>query len=277
MLIPIPKFKKQIQQTTVFLNKTLPKTPRIAIMLGSGLGGVVDEIQNKKVIPYSKIPNLPKSSIAGHHGQLVYGTIGKLPLIAFQGRWHYYEGIPLQQCTFYVRVIKQLGVEILLITNASGGLRGDMKPGEIMLITDQINMMGTNPLIGPHDNSFGPRFPDMLNCYDSELRKFAIKTAKEIKLKIKQGVYMAVSGPCYETFAELNYLRKFGADAVGMSTIPEVIVARQVGLKILGFSAITDVIKPGHPDALTHEEVLRVAKEMGGRFSKLLLGILKKL
>src|SRR5208282_3976200 len=140
MLIPIPKFKKQIQQTTAFLNKSLPKTPKVAIMLGSGLGGLVDEIQNKKVIPYSKIPNLPKSGVAGHHGQLVYGTIGKLPVIAFQGRWHYYEGISLQQCTFYVRVLKQLGVEILLITNASGGLDKNMNPGDIMLITDQINM-----------------------------------------------------------------------------------------------------------------------------------------
>lgn len=276
-MIPIPKFKKQIQQTAKYLKKNLPKVPKVAVMLGSGLGGVVDEIKNKKVIPYEKIPNLPKSSVKGHHGQLVYGTVGKLPIIAFQGRWHYYEGFSLQQCTFYVRVVKQLGAEILLITNASGGLRKDMEPGDIMLITDQINLMGTNPLIGPHDDSFGVRFPDMLHCYDPGLRKLAIKTAKELKLKIKEGVYMAVSGPCYETFSELNYARVLGADAVGMSTIPEVIVARQAGLKVLGFSAVTDVIKPGHSEPLTHDEVLKVAKEMGGRFTKLLLETLKKL
>jgi purine-nucleoside phosphorylase len=276
MLIPVPKFKKQIQQTTAFLNKALPKTPRVAIVLGSGLGGVVDEIQNKKVIPYSKIPNFPKSTVAGHRGQLVYGTIGKLPVITFQGRWHYYEGIPLQQATFYVRVLKQLGVEILLITNAAGGLDKNMNPGDIMLITDQINMIA-NPLIGPHDEFFGPRFPDMTHAYNPELRELAKKIAKKLKLKIRKGVYLAVSGPTYETHAELNFIRKFGANAVGMSTTPEVIVARQVGLKVLGFSAITDVIKPGHHEALTHEEVLRVAKEMGGRFSKLLIGILKKI
>jgi purine-nucleoside phosphorylase len=277
MNLNVQDYRKKVEQTAKYLNKTLPQIPNVAIMLGSGLGGLVQKIENQKIISYSKVPNFPHSSVKGHAGQLVYGTVGKNAVMAFQGRWHYYEGYTMQQVTFYVRVLKVLGVENLIVTNAAGGLRGKMTPGDIMLITDQINLLGANPLLGPNDDFFGPRFPAMNEAYDLKLQVLAKKTAKSLKIKLQKGVYCAISGPNYETHAELHMLRTIGSDAVGMSTVPEVLVARHCGVKVLGFSAITDVIRPGQTEPITHEEVLKVANEMGVKFTKLVTEILKKM
>lgn len=250
---------KKINDTSKFLKENNNLSPKIAIILGTGLGGLVNEIKIHKAFPYNEIPNFPVSTVDGHKGQLIFGHLGGKEVIAMQGRFHFYEGYSMQELTFPIRVFKALGVEYLLLSNASGGLNPDYKPGDLMLINDHINLFGINPLIGKNNNELGPRFPDMSKAYDLELRKKALQIASNNNIKLFQGVYVGVTGPTFETPAEYHYVRIIGGDAVGMSTVPEVIVGRHSSLTCFGISVITDSGVPGEIVEISHEEVQNVA------------------
>src|SRR5699024_10713115 len=215
--------------------------PEIGLILGSGLGVMADDIENSVTIPYHKIPHFPKSTVAGHKGQLVIGTLHGKKVIAMQGRFHYYEGYTMEQVTFPVRVMKKLGVHSLIVTNAAGGINKDFSPGDLMVIKDHLNLFGDNPLIGENIDEFGPRFPDMSNVYDREYMEIAVNCAKDLGITLQTGVYAGNTGPTYETPQEIKMLRTLGGDAVGMSTVPETIVAAHAGLKILGISCISNM------------------------------------
>ncbi len=250
----------RILTTVEFINKkTNNFRPEVGIVLGSGLGGLANGITVEYAIPYSDIPNFPVSTVKGHQGQLLFGTIAGRKVIAMQGRFHYYEGYPMSEVVFPIRVMKQLGIQFLILSNASGGLNPDFKVGDIMIIEDQIHMM-PNPLIGPHDDRFGERFPDMSEPYDKRLILLADNIAQVKDIKVQHGVYCSTSGPTYETPAECRYFRIIGADAIGMSTTPEVIVARQGKLPVFGLSIISDMGNIYGEDkhiVVTHEDVIR--------------------
>jgi len=214
--------------------------PQVGIVLGTGLGSLADAIENPVRIPYGAIPHFPTSTVDTHAGELVIGTLAGVKVVALSGRFHFYEGYTLQQVTFPIRVARALGIHTLVVSNAAGGLNPQFAAGDLMLITDHINLMGDNPLIGPNDDRLGPRFPDMCEPYTRALVEIAEKRALQLGIKTQRGVYLACTGPCLETRAEYRFMRLIGADAVGMSTVPEVIVAVHAGLKVLGFSAITD-------------------------------------
>lgn len=253
---------EQIEFTTVSILKTIENfKPEVGIILGTGLGGLVKEIDIKYELPYELIPNFPVSTVEGHSGKLIFGYLGNKKVVAMQGRFHYYEGYTMQQCTFPVRVMKSLGIKILFVSNASGGVNPDFEIGEIMIINDHINFFGTNPLLGKNENLLGPRFPDMSEAYDKELIKQALLIAEEHKIKVSTGVYLGLSGPTLETPAEYRMVRILGADAVGMSTVPEVIVARHSGLPCFAISIITDLGVDGKIQETTHEDVQRVASQ----------------
>ena len=227
------------QEAADYITSKIPGKPEVAIILGSGLGATAEIIEQAVVIPYSEIPHFMKSTASGHKGNLIYGTLGGKQMLAMQGRFHYYEGYTMQQVTFPVRVMKLLGVKTLLVSNAAGGINPAFKVGDLMIIKDHINMM-PNPLIGKNDDSFGTRFPDMTRTYDPELIRLMEQIAASHHIPVKKGVYVGVTGPTYETPAEYMFYGKAGADAVGMSTVPEVIVARHAGLRVLGMSVITN-------------------------------------
>jgi len=250
---------QKINETARFLMAAQKTNPLIGIILGTGLGGLVNEIKIEKTIPYDEIPNFPVSTVEGHKGQLIFGKINGKAVMAMQGRFHYYEGYSMQEVTFPVRVMKQMGINHLVVSNASGGLNPDYKVGDIMIIYDHINMFGNNPLLGKNMAELGPRFPDMSQPYNWELiaRAKAIATQKGIDLK--QGVYVGTAGPTFETPAEYKFFRIIGGDAVGMSTVPEVIVARHMGMICFGVSIITDSGVPGQIVEISHEEVQQVA------------------
>lgn len=253
--------------------------PRVAIILGSGLGQLADEIADSVTIQYTDIPGFPPSTVHGHRGELVLGDLGGQPVMAMRGRFHLYEGYTPAQTTFPVRVMAALGAEILIVTNAAGGLRADWQVGELMLITDHINlvaMSGDNPLRGPNDDHLGVRFPAMTNAYDVALGALAQQLAPDVGLTLRQGVYAQVAGPSFETRAELRMLRLLGADAVGMSTANEVIVAVHGGLRVLGISLISNVATPDAPPA-NHEEVLAAGEQVKERFGRLLVKVLAAL
>jgi len=216
-------------------------SPKLGIIMGTGLGSLGDGVTVKGEIGYDRIPHFPVSTVESHAGKLLFGTLEGKSVVAMAGRFHYYEGYSLEQVTFPVRVMARLGIRTLIVSNACGGLNPLFRSGDLMLITDHINLIGHNPLIGPHDDRLGPRFPDMFECYDRRLRDLATEAALYLKVPLQRGVYAAVSGPNLETAAEYRFMRILGADAVGMSTVPEVIVARQVGLSVLGFSIVTDM------------------------------------
>lgn len=256
--------------------------PRLGLVLGSGLGGLADEIEGAVRIPYNDIPGWPVSTVHGHSGHLVLGTLEGQPVVAQQGRAHFYEGYTLEQVTFPIRVMHALGIEILILTNAAGGLNRDFAAGDVMLINDHINfvgMGGANPLMGPNDDSVGPRFLGMVHTYDHELRALAQQVADQRGLTLRQGVYCCLSGPTFETPAEVRMLRTLGADAVGMSTVHEVLVARHAGMRVMAFSGITNVaIDAIDVDAETnHEEVLETGKVIVPRLTAILKGVLKAL
>ena len=234
--------------------------PRIGIILGTGLGGLARDIKVETRIPYGDIPGFPLSTVESHAGQLLVGTLGGKPVIAMQGRFHRYEGYDLQQVTFPVRVMRALGVETLIVSNACGGMHPLWAPGDLMLIADHINLLGDNPLIGSNDESLGPRFPDMSMPYDKDLRALARSIATELGITLREGVYVAVAGPNLETRAEYRMLRMMGADVVGMSTVPEVIVANHGGMRVVGISIITDQCLP---DALEPAEIGRILETAG--------------
>lgn len=244
--------------------------PRIALVLGSGLGDFGDELNDAVGIPYSEIPAFPTSTVAGHAGRLVIGTVEDVPVVAMQGRVHYYEGYSLEQVTFPVRVFKLLGINTLLLTNAAGGIDVQLSQGALMLINDHLNLMAANPLRGANDERFGPRFPDMTEVYSRELQEVAIEEARGLGVELRRGVYAALAGPSYETPAEIHMLRGFGADAVGMSTVPEAIVARQMGMDVLGISCITNMAAGLGNEKINHQEVMETGKQVRDVFARLL-------
>ena len=262
---------EKIIETKDFLVEKGLTEPEFGLILGSGLGELAEEVENAIVIDYADIPNWGKSTVVGHAGKLVYGDLAGRKVLALQGRFHFYEGNPMEVVTFPVRVMKALGCQGAIVTNAAGGI--GYGPGTLMAITDHINMTGQNPLIGQNLDEFGPRFPDMSDAYTAEYRDTAHKVAKKIGIKLDEGVYLGVSGPCYETPAEIRAFQTLGADAVGMSTVPEVIVAAHSGLKVLGISAITN-FAAGFQSELNHEEVVAVTQQIKEDFKRLVKDIL---
>lgn len=265
-----------IDGTSSFIRERIDFVPQIGLILGSGLGTLADEIKNPVIIDYKDIPNFPVSTVEGHEGKLVLGELEGKKVMAMQGRFHYYEGYSLQEVTFPVRVMKALGIQMLLVTNACGGMNKDLYPGALMLIEDHINFIGDNPLIGHNYDELGPRFPDMSSAYDKELIKLAEEVGKKLNIETKKGVYAAISGPYYFSRAELRMLRKVGGDTIGMSTVPEVIVARHTGLRVLGISCVTDMAIADEIVSISHEEVVKVANETRPKFIKLVKGILNE-
>jgi purine-nucleoside phosphorylase len=240
--------KSAIAESVRYIRTLSDKNWPLGIILGTGLGTLADEIDVKLEISYDKIPNFPVSTVESHSGKLLFGSLGGKEVAAMQGRFHYYEGYNLKQVTFPVRVLKELGIKILIVSNAAGGVNPQYKTGDLVMITDHINFQGANPLIGSNDDGLGPRFPDMFNCYDRELRELAEQTALDEKIPLQKGVYVSVTGPNLETSAEYRMVRILGGDLVGMSTVPEVIVARHQGNKVLGFSIVTDMGLPDAPE-----------------------------
>ena len=252
--------------------------PDIAIILGSGLGGLADHIEPKAVFPYAEIPGFGASHVHGHKGQLLFGTLEKRKVVAMQGRFHYYEGYPMAQVTLPMRVFHALGIRKVIVTNAAGGMNRNFRVGDLMVITDIINLMFSNPLRGVNDPSLGLRFPDMSQPFSPRLQELAEKIALERKIRIVHGVYVALTGPSYETRAELRFLSKIGGDAVGMSTAPEVIVARQMGgCEVLGISFITNKATGEGTTQVTHEEVLEATKTAGPRFVELVREVVRRM
>jgi len=268
--------RERIEKSTEFIRENSGFEPEIGIVLGTGLGSLADYIDKVSSIDYGDIPEFPVSTVFGHEGRLILGRLEGKKVIAMQGRFHYYEGYTMQEVTIPVRVMKKLGIRLLVASNACGGLNPNFKAGDIMIITDHINFMGTNPLIGPNLEEFGPRFPDMSQVYDKGLVELLEKIAASQGIRVHKGVYGAVSGPNYSTKAELSMMIKLGADTVGMSTVPEAIVARHCGLKVAGVSCITDMAIPDTMTAPSHEEIVKVAESVKPRFVSLVKQFIKE-
>jgi purine-nucleoside phosphorylase len=254
------------------------RTPRVGLILGSGLGDLADEIESPVVVPYAEIPHFPVSTVSGHAGQLVLGDLQGTSVAAMRGRVHYYEGYSLRDVSFPVRVMRRLGADVLIVTNAAGGLNEDFSTGDLMVLTDHLNIMGMagqSPLVGADEPELGVRFLDMLGAYDAELRAAAHRVAEQQGFSLREGVYAMVGGPAYETMAEIRFLQRVGADAVGMSTIPEVIVARHARMRVLGISAITDMAV-GHAAVheISHADVLAAAEQIKPRLAAVVRGVL---
>lgn len=268
---------KNIQETANFIQSKICTKPNIAIILGTGLGELAHAISDKWEISYEEIPNFPLSTVEGHSGKLIFGKLGGKDVIAMQGRFHYYEGYTMQQVTFPIRVFKALGIDYLFVSNASGGMNSSFDIGDIMLLDDHINLFPEHPLRGKNDKELGVRFPDMSNAYDKELRLLAMSIAKENNIKLQHGVYVGTQGPTFETPAEYNYMRIIGGDAVGMSTVPEVIVANHAGMKVLAFSIITDLGIIGKIVEVTHHDVQEAAKVAQPKMAFLMQEVIKQL
>lgn len=260
----------KIQETANYIRAKVGEMPKTAIILGTGLGALVDHIDDKQYIPYKEIPNFPVSTVEGHSGNLIFGRLGTKPVMAMQGRFHYYEGYDMKQVTFPVRVMKGLGIETLYVSNAAGGMNKEFRVGDIMIITDHINLFPENPLHGKNDNRLGPRFPAMTEAYSHKLIDLADKIAAEKGIRVMHGVYVGTQGPTFETPAEYEYFRIIGGDAVGMSTVPEVIVANHGGMKVFGVSVITDLGGKDVTDVPTHEEVQKAAEEAQPRMMEIM-------
>lgn len=251
--------------------------PEIGLILGSGLGAIADTIENAEYYNYEDIPGFPVSTVEGHAGRLVIGELQGKIVVAMQGRFHYYEGYDMQVVTFPVRVMKLIGASKIIVTNAAGAVNKDFTPGDLMIISDQINFSGANPLVGPNLKEFGTRFPDMSDAYDKDLRVIVKNTAKELGLEVKEGVYAMFSGPTYETPAEIRMARVMGADAVGMSTVPEVIVAKHSGLKVVGISCMTNMAAGILDQPLNHEEVMETSERVRKSFIELMTNVIKNI
>ena len=269
-------YLERINKAADFIASKIDFKPEIGIILGTGLGSLAEYIENPTIIDYKDIPEFPVSTVAGHAGRLLIGTLEGKKVIAMQGRFHYYEGYSMQDITLPVRVMKVLGSKLLIASNACGGLNPDFSAGDIMAITDHINMMGSNPLIGANLDEFGPRFPDMSEVYNKEYLSQLLAIAAKQNIKLQQGVYCAISGPNYASKAELRMLITIGADTIGMSTIPECMAARHSGLKVLGVSCITDMAIPDTMTSPTHEEILKVAEGVKPKFVSLLSQFIKE-
>ena len=251
--------------------------PRIAIVLGSGLGSFADQFEEAVGIPYEEIPGFMRSTAQGHAGRLVIGKVEDVPVLAMQGRVHYYEGYSLEEVTFPVRTFKLLGAKTLILTNASGGINVQLSQGTLMVISDHLNLMGDNPLRGPNDDRFGPRFPDMTAVYSHELQALVVEEAKALGVEVRRGSYGALSGPSYETPAEIHLLRSLGADAVGMSTVPEAIVARHMGLEVLGISCITNMAAGISDEPIKHEDVMATGDRVRETFAQLVRRVVNRI
>lgn len=267
----------KIQEAAAYIKEQYPTAPEIGLILGSGLGVIADLVENAKVITYDSIPHFPVSTVEGHAGELLLGTIQGKHVLLMKGRFHMYEGYGVEVVSFPVRVMKELGVHTLLVTNAAGGVNTSYEVGDLMLIKDHINFTFRNPLIGPNFNELGVRFPDMSEGYSRKLRQVAKDVAAEQGVKLQEGVYIGLLGPSYETPAEIRMMRTLGADAVGMSTVAEVIVARHAGMQVLGFSCISNMAAGILDQPLSHEEVMETTERVKPKFLKLILGIVAKL
>jgi len=269
------KLRTEIDDALRYIRTRTSASPSIGIILGTGLGALVQEIERETVIDYGNIPHFPVSTVESHHGKLIFGTLAGKNVVAMQGRFHFYEGYTMKQITFPVRVMKFLGVETLLISNAAGALNPSFVRGDIMLMADHINLLGDNPLIGPNDDTLGPRFPDMSEPYSNELLERAQVVAQGLNIKVQKGVYVAMQGPSLETRSEYRFLRTIGADAVGMSTVPEDIVAVQMGMKVFGVSIITDECFPDTLKPITLEEVIAVANKAEPKMTAIMKEVVK--
>lgn len=268
---------KKIEETAAYLKNKVAAIPNIAIILGTGLGELVHDIEDKKELSYESIPNFPLSTVEGHSGKLIFGKLGGKDVVAMQGRFHYYEGYDMQEVTFPIRVFQALNIQYLFVSNAAGGMNGSFEIGDIMLIEDHINLFPEHPLRGKNYKELGVRFPDMSEAYDKKLRLMAMDIAKQNNIKLQYGVYIGTQGPTFETPAEYNYFRIIGGDAVGMSTVPEVIVANHAKMKVLAFSIITDLGVIGKIVEVTHEDVQEAAKIAQPKMSFIMQQVIKKL
>lgn len=266
---PAP-LSQALQEAEEAVRRKTSSTPAVGIILGTGLGDLSRRIQVEASIPYSEIPHFPETTAESHKGQLVFGTLSGKKVVAMEGRFHAYEGYSMPQVTFPVRLIRELGARILVASNAAGGLNLDYRKGELVLIEDHINFMGLNPLIGPNEERLGPRFPDMSGPYSERLLRLTEEAAREEMLEVRRGVYLAVTGPNLETRAEYRLMQKWGADLVGMSTVPEVIVGVHMGMEVLGVSIVTDRCDPDHLEAVDIKEIIRTANEAGPKLDRLL-------
>ena len=269
--------RKRVEKTVEYLNFRKTINPKIAIVLGSGLGGLTDRVDIVDEIPYQDIPYFPVSTVEGHKGTLILGRLNGVEVIVFNGRFHYYEGYSMDVVTYPQQILSGLGVKTLILSNAAGGMNPAFRVGDIMLIRDHINFFGTNPLIGPNDDKIGPRFPNMSEVYSRHLLMLAQQTAEELGIHVHEGVYIGVSGPCYETPAEYRMFHAFGGDAVGMSTVPEAIVAHHSGLEIFALSVITDLGVAGQVMGASHEDVLEAAAAAGPKMVDILYNMLPKI
>ena len=268
---------ERIEDAARVVRSRIETEPEVAIILGTGLGGLASRIESQVVIDYRDIPGFPLSTVESHAGRLISGRLSGLPVLAMQGRFHKYEGYSLQQATFPVRVLRQLGAQTLIVSNACGGMNPDWSAGDLMLLADHINLLGDHPLIGPNDDRLGPRFPDMSDAYDPTLRALAREVAAEQGIALREGVYVAVTGPNLETRAEYTMLRAIGADVVGMSTVPEVLVARHGGMRVLGISIITDMCIPETLEVASLEKILAVAGRAEPKLTALVEGVVARL
>jgi purine-nucleoside phosphorylase len=251
--------------------------PRVAVVLGSGLGGFADDFEEAVAIPYGEIPGFVPSTAQGHAGRLVVGKVGQVPILAMQGRVHYYEGYTLEEVTFPIRTFKLLGIKTIVLTNAAGGINVELSQGALMVISDHLNLMGVNPLRGPNDERFGPRFPDMSTVYSPSLQEIVIEESRAMGVEVRRGIYAALSGPNYETPAEIHLLRNCGADAVGMSTVPEAIIARQMDMEVLGISCITNMAAGISDEPINHDEVMETGNRVRSTFTQLLRRVVDRL
>ncbi|MFU8806490.1 MAG: purine-nucleoside phosphorylase [Bradymonadaceae bacterium] len=265
------------EATAQLLKSRLQTQPKIAMILGSGLGALADELTDREAIGYGEIPGFPVSAVEGHAGQLVAGFLEGQPVVVKQGRAHYYEGWTMEEVTFPIRVFCRMGIETIIITNSAGGLNPDYVPGDLMLITDHLNLTGVNPLRGENEARFGTRFPDMTHGYDPELRHLAKKVASDLAIPVKEGVYAGVAGPSYETPAEVRMIGRLGGDAVGMSTVPEVIIANHSGMRVVGISCITNLAAGLSGQKLTHDEVKETADRVRQSFTSLIRGLVSEI
>ncbi len=271
---------EQVDQAADAVRARTSYRPRVGLILGSGLNNLANSVQRPDVLPFGDIPNWPVSTVQGHAGRLVLGELEGQPVMVMQGRIHYYEGYSISHITLPVRVMIRLGLEMMIVTNAAGGVNPEFLPGDVMLITDHLNLMGmtgVNPLMGPNIDELGPRFPDMSQAYDPELMALARKTATDNKIVLREGVYCGLSGPSFESPADLRFLRMIGTDAVGMSTVPEVIVARHGGLRALGFSGISNKANLDGSTITTHEEVIEAGKVITPKIETIIRGVLRAL
>lgn len=277
MIKNIDEYVKKVEEASKYIKEQIKDNIDLAIVLGSGLETVLESVENPINISYENIPNFPKSTAPGHKGELIIGNIGSKKVLLMNGRFHYYEGYTMKEVTFPIRVMNEIGINKLIVTNAAGGMNPNFEKGIPCILTDFINFFGDNPLLGENNDNWGPRFPDMSEPFSKKMIEAALKSAKNVEEKVFTGVYLGITGPTFETPAELRMMRNFGADLVGMSTVPEVIVANHAGMEVLGISAITDMAIAEGLEKVTSDDVLEVAKNAGRKISKIIMDLINNM